>query len=99
MASVRWLVFTSGFVVSGAGAYVLGCGTAGSDCDLLLCDKKYATDGGEGGSKADGGPVDPECGPAPSELDGGPLAKCGVFARPDAADPGDGTVDKPFKSL
>lgn len=101
MRSAHWLMVSSGIVISGVAAALGGCGQAGDDCELLLCSPKYADAGTGGHDPGDdaGAPIDPDCVAAPNERKGAPLAKCGIFARPDAADAGDGSFDAPFQSL
>ena len=71
-----------------AAAGEIGCGRHAADCDLGLTCPAYAyTDA-----------PDPACLVPPMLAEGGPIARCGVFAAPGASG-GDGSRAAPFGSL
>lgn len=82
-------------------ALAAGCGSASEDCDLLLCDPKYA-DAGAGGGAGDAGndAVSPNCGLPPSEWIGEAPDGCGIYADPNASPTdADGSRAHPFPTL
>ena len=90
MRNPRWLVTTSGLLLSGAALHS-GCGRDAANCDVTLTCAGFADAG-----RAD---IDPICAGEPMGKDAGPAGDCGVFASPTAPAGGDGFRASPFNTL
>lgn len=100
MRSARWVWMSAGLVVTSGATFGPACVSLKDDCALTAtCPVEPKGDAGPLDSGDAAPPPDPDCQEAPMNRDGGPLAKCGVYATPTASADGDGSLGKPFASL